>query len=198
VKRPRILLMVLPVLVTVACGELVGIRDVPNPEDASAPMDARDATMDDSADAQVASRDGSNADDADEGAPRGDGSGATADGGGESSAPEASAEADVDGVACAATWNTYSMHCNDCGIAHCCIQLADCEMLDEFASDGGLSPCAFLVSCITSYQNTPPFGSHDQQCIDQGQYSQSDQANARAALSCIRASCPSESDCSGL
>jgi hypothetical protein len=182
----------------VACGELVGIHDVPTPADggidAPASEDARGSTDRDDLDSGDANLDGASHEGAGEEAPDGDGSSAPGDGAPDSGGPdvgaaEASVEAGFDAAACAATWNTEVAACNSCGIMQCCGELATCESV-------GMGPnrCAGLLACVVGYTGSPMTG--DQRCEADEPYTSSEIANAEAALSCIRSDCPM--DCEGL
>jgi predicted small lipoprotein YifL len=203
--------LVLHLLVTLAaCGELVGIGDVPTPADgsadAAAPEDATDSTDNSALDAAGAPR-GAPSDTGPGGeGPDGDGStddvsSAAVDGGSgtpitEAAAPEVSTEAVGDAAACTATWDPYDSDCNTCGIAMCCAQLATCEVVDDAGLDRGMSRCATLVYCIAGYTGTVPPMSGDGLCKMDDQYSPSELADEDAALSCIRTQC--SASCPGL
>ena len=190
--------LMLSILTTVACGELIGIRDVPIPEDggadATTPDDARASSSGDDRDTGPASDDGPARDAPVDEGPGADGPSVTLDGAMESAVPEASPEAGADAgvdAGCGATWYTYNLpKCNACGIANCCGQLATCEALDSTGLHSGRSHCGALLYCITGYTGSP---NGEQTCEqDDPTYSTSDVANVDAALSCIRASCPTE------
>jgi hypothetical protein len=182
----------------VACGELVGIRDVPIPADAGMDVptsaDARGSTDGDDLDSGDAGLDGASPEGAVEAGPGGDGSSAPGDAAPDSEGPdvgvvEASVDAGFDAAACAATWNTEVAACNSCGIVQCCGELATCEAV-------GMGPnrCAGLLACVVGYTGSPMTG--DQRCEADEPYTSSEIANAEAALSCIRSNCPV--DCEGL
>ncbi len=184
-----------------ACGELVGIGDVPIPADsgldAAAPTDAT-ASGDSGVDSAGATRDApsdtgpggegpggeGSIDDASSAAVDGDSGSAIAE-----AAVEASTEAGGDAAACTATWDTYDADCNTCGIAMCCAQLATCEVVDDAGLDRGMSRCAALVYCITGYTGTVPPMSGDGLCKMDDQYSPSELSEEDAALSCVRTQC---------
>lgn len=189
--------LLVAVAACVACGELVGIHEVPIPADAGmdapAPEDARGSTDHQDLDSGDANLDGTSHEGSSEEGPDADGASAPGDGAADSAGPdvgvvEASVDAGVD-AACAATWNTYVAACNSCGIMQCCGELATCEAV-------GMGPnrCAELVECVASYTGAPMSG--DERCEADEAYTSSEIANAEAALSCIRTNCPV--DCTGL
>jgi hypothetical protein len=201
--------LALQLLVTVAaCGELVGIGEVPTPAEGGVDatrMDAGGSNDDSDLDSSRAAADGATQDGPVDGtgadAASGEGSTAPVDGSAESAPPDAgavdaSAEASVDAATCAATWDPYQLSCNSCGIAQCCPQLAACEVVDEAGLDMGMSRCAALVYCITGYTGTSPPMTGDTNCKLDDQYTPTELANESAVLSCARTSCSAE--CPGL
>ena len=170
----------------VACGQIVGIRDVPTPidrTDAGSMREAGDALGDDASEAPDATTGDASGDDrslADVSSPEVDAAAV------DSVAPEAgSAEASVDAApVCAATWNTVSTNCNGCGVANCCAVLGSCQALD----DTGLSRCAQLVDCITGYTGSPP-GLGEMDCTADQKSTSSEIAAADAVLLCVRTAC---------
>jgi hypothetical protein len=192
--------MFMQILATVACGEIVGIGDVPTPVEIpadGAPKPAAEASASDASEAipEATTREESGSD----GSP-GDVASPPADVALDTSSPEASVDASVDATpdaaSCAASWNPVVPACNACGIAHCCAQLGACQVLDDGGLDHGISRCAYLVVCITGYTGTPPPGTGDANCRRDGMNSDSEYALAEDALNCARAMCPTA--CGGL
>ncbi len=192
---PELLLLT---LATVACGQIVGIDDVPTPVDGGVASSPKDASGMDSnvRDATEASGDASILDAFGDQRSPGDLTSVPDDAAMESTAPDAGDTGGVDGAACAATWFIYGQTCDECGKAHCCPELAACEVVDDAGLDQGRSRCAALIYCIMGYTGTLPPGTGDTNCKNDGKYSPSELANEDAALSCIRASCSVE--CKGL
>jgi predicted small lipoprotein YifL len=201
--------LALQLLVTVAaCGELVGVGEVPTPAEGGVDAtrtDARGSSDDAGLDSSGGRTDGATPDGPGDGpgveAASGEGSTVPVDGSVEAAAPEAGAvdastEAGVETAACTATWDTYRLSCNACGIAQCCTQLAACEVVDDAGLDMGMSRCAALVYCITGYSGSSPPMLGDTNCKMDDQYSPTELANESAVLSCARTSCSVE--CPGL
>lgn len=191
--------MVLQILATVACGEIVGIHDVPTPIDGSsdgAPVEATavDGRVADSSEAvadaanEASENDGSLGDVA---SPPGDAFLETST---QEASADASGDASPDAASCSAQWNPANAACNACGIEQCCGQLATCQMLDDGGLDHGVSRCAYLVICITGYTGTNPPGSHDTICMNDLKDTSSEFTIAEAALTCVRTMCSSVCD----
>jgi hypothetical protein len=197
--------LMLSILTTVACGELIGIRDVPIPDDggadATTPDGARGSSSGDDRDTGLAGGDAPVLDAPVDEGPGTDGPSVTLDGAMESAVPEAGPpEAGRDtGVdtGCGLTWNPYTgaAQCNACGIMLCCGELATCEAVDDAGSFMGTSYCAAFVNCVAGRKGSGTPAGNETLCEGDVPVSSSERANADAALSCIRASC---ADCSGL
>jgi hypothetical protein len=199
--------LMLSILATVACGELIGIHDVPIPDDggadATTPNDARGSSSGDDRDTGLASGDGPTQDAPVDEGPGADGPSMTIDGAMESAVPEAGAieagpDTGVDAAACALVWNPYANagDCNACGIMLCCSELATCEAVDDAGPDMGTSFCGAFVTCVAGRKGSGTPAGNETLCEQQDvPVSPSERANADAALSCIRANCAA---CSGL
>jgi hypothetical protein len=188
--------LLVPIFAMLACGQIVGIQDVPTPigrTDAGSTGDASDATDGDASDA---ARDDMADDTSGDDRSLPDVSSVPVEtGAADSMVPgEASVDAAVDAApVCAATWNTVNTNCNSCGVANCCATLGSCQARD----DAGLSRCAELVDCITGYTGSPP-GLGEMDCTQDQKSTSSEIAAADAVLLCVRTACGGSGPCHGL
>ena len=175
-----------------ACAALVGVGDVPVPEDGAANPDETgpDASADASSDATALDAPAPQPDaESDTSVGSGD---AALDAPGDVEVPDAFPDAAIAAL-CPATWQFYDPDCNRCGQQFCCDKLAACEVADEAGVDGdGGSRCKQFVYCVTGYQGSRSDG----EAICMASYSSAELTLGNAALSCIRASCPTL--CAGL
>jgi hypothetical protein len=170
-----------------ACAALVGVGDVPVPDDGGAISEGGpDATAPEGQASEP---------DAEGGTPSGPADAAPdalQDGG----APDALPDVFVD-PACTATWEFYDDACNRCGQMACCQALTACEKVDDAGIDPGnkknLSFCATYVYCVTGYQKSANPDA-DSLCQSMDHYSAAELALGNAALACVRTSCPQACD----